>query len=167
MKTNIHFFLSYLIQFFLGWEMFQTKEKIKIHILYSITFFFSKSRHLWDNVEKYCRAEQATKHNIKRGMRIACWITMAGYVHALRMCNTAFRRQQWFRERTSVLLLCVHCLSCTFYSGNPLLTLSHITGPFVWSLKSRNWPTSPLHTYPDKNLTQIFVLAFQTRINVF
>ena len=34
MKTNI-LFLSYLAQFFLEWEMFQTKvvEKIKTHVL--------------------------------------------------------------------------------------------------------------------------------------
>ena len=40
MKTNIQF-LSYLSHFFLEWEMFQTKvlEKIKTHILYSVTFF--------------------------------------------------------------------------------------------------------------------------------
>jgi hypothetical protein len=42
MKTNTHFLKSYLAQFFLGWEMFQTKvaEKIKMHILFSVTFFF-------------------------------------------------------------------------------------------------------------------------------
>ena len=41
MKTNIHFW-SYLTQFFLEWEMFQTNvvEKIKTHILYPVTFFF-------------------------------------------------------------------------------------------------------------------------------
>jgi len=41
--------------------MFQTKvvEKLKTHILCSITFF-RKSRRLWDNMEKYCRAGQAT-----------------------------------------------------------------------------------------------------------
>jgi len=39
-KTNVHFW-SYLTQFFLEWEMFQTKavDKIKIHILFSVTFF--------------------------------------------------------------------------------------------------------------------------------
>ena len=43
MKTNIHLW-SYLAQFFLEWEMFQTKvvEKIKTHILRSITFFFKR-----------------------------------------------------------------------------------------------------------------------------
>jgi len=37
--------------------MFQTKvvEKIKTHILYSITFF-RKSCRLWYNTEKYCTA---------------------------------------------------------------------------------------------------------------
>jgi len=41
--------------------MFQTKviEKIKPHILGSIAFF-KKSCPLRDNVEKYCRAGQAT-----------------------------------------------------------------------------------------------------------
>jgi len=47
---------------FLEWEMFQTKvlEKIKTHILYSITFFLSKIVPLWHNAEKYGRARQDT-----------------------------------------------------------------------------------------------------------
>ena len=43
--------------------MFQVKvvEKIKTHILCSVTFFFSKSHAVsWDNVEKYGTARQAT-----------------------------------------------------------------------------------------------------------
>jgi len=45
--------------------MFQTKvvEKIKTHILCSVTFF-RKSCRLWEYVEKYCRAEQATDDNM-------------------------------------------------------------------------------------------------------
>ena len=51
MKTHKDFW-SYLAQFFLEWETFQTNvEKINTHILYSITFF-RKSCLLWDNVEK-------------------------------------------------------------------------------------------------------------------
>jgi hypothetical protein len=48
--------------FLLEREMFQTNVvgKIKTHILRSVTFFFSKSRRLWDNVEKYGTAGQAT-----------------------------------------------------------------------------------------------------------
>jgi len=37
-------------------------QKIKTHILYSMTFF--KSCRLWDNVEKYCTAGQATDDNM-------------------------------------------------------------------------------------------------------
>ena len=54
MKTNIHF-LSYLAHFFLEWEMFQTKvvEKIKTHILCSLTFFFfSENRTDYEMWEK-------------------------------------------------------------------------------------------------------------------
>jgi hypothetical protein len=44
MKTNIQL-LSYLGYFCLEWEMFQTKlvEKIKTHILCSVTFFSSEN----------------------------------------------------------------------------------------------------------------------------
>jgi hypothetical protein len=39
----LDFFLSYLTQFFLEWEMFHTIVVVQIntHILYSITFFFN------------------------------------------------------------------------------------------------------------------------------
>jgi len=63
--------------------MFQTKvvEKIKTHILCSVTFFF-KSCHLWDNVEKYCRAGEATDDSIIRHMRIARYIPKATHTHS-------------------------------------------------------------------------------------
>jgi hypothetical protein len=43
MKTNIHFW-SHLAQFFLEWELFQTKfaEEIKTHILGSPVFLKKK-----------------------------------------------------------------------------------------------------------------------------
>jgi len=64
MKTDMHFW-SNLAEFFVEREMFQTKavEKIKTHILCSITFFRVPCR-LWDNVEKYCKAGQATDGNM-------------------------------------------------------------------------------------------------------
>ena len=67
--------------------MFQTKvvEKIKIHILCSITFF-RKTCRLRENVEKYCTAGE--RHRRKCG---ACALR-AGYlrlkIHTLRLCNT-------------------------------------------------------------------------------
>ena len=72
-KNNRYFtwrpthFWSHVPQFFLEWESFQTKvvEKMKTRILCSVTFFL-KSCRLRDNVEKYCRAGQATDDNTSR-----------------------------------------------------------------------------------------------------
>ena len=63
MKTNIHFW--YLTQLFLQWKMFWDKvvDRAKPHILRAITFY-RKSCRLRDNVEKYCKAGQATDNNI-------------------------------------------------------------------------------------------------------
>jgi hypothetical protein len=64
MKTNMHFW-SYFAQFFLQLETFQTEvvEKIKTYVFCSITSF-QILRRLWDKVEKYCRAGQATDEDI-------------------------------------------------------------------------------------------------------
>jgi hypothetical protein len=56
-------------------------------------------------------ARQATDDNIIRRMRFAWWITKAidaqwQYVIVF------FPRQQWLRERASLLPSYVHCLSC-------------------------------------------------------
>ena len=61
MTTNIYFG-SNLAHFFLEWEMFQINvaEKIKTHILCSTLFL---NRAVYENVEKYCRARQATDDN--------------------------------------------------------------------------------------------------------
>ena len=77
-------------------------EKIETHILCSITFF-RKSCHLWDNVEKYGRARQATDDNIIRRMRFACWITKSTDTRPEYIILIAFPRQQWLRQRASIL----------------------------------------------------------------
>ena len=102
MKTDVHLWL-YIAEFFLEWEMFQTKvvEKIKTHILCSITFFFRKSCRLWYNVEKYCTAGQATDDDIIRRMRCACRITKATNTHSQYVI--AFPLLQSSHERALVL----------------------------------------------------------------
>ena len=49
MKTDIHFW-SYVAQFFLEWEMFETKivEKMKTRILRSITFFSPENNAVYE-----------------------------------------------------------------------------------------------------------------------
>jgi len=78
MKTNKRFW-SCVAQFFLEWEMFQTRvlKNIKTHILYSITFFF-KSYRLWDNVEKYLVPERPGIYR----MRIARMVPKVTYTHS-------------------------------------------------------------------------------------
>jgi len=65
MKTDIHFLsLSVLLRMR---NFFQAKvvEKIKTQVLRSVTFFlYRKLSLLWDNVEKCCRAGQATADNM-------------------------------------------------------------------------------------------------------
>jgi len=39
-------------------------EKINTHFIFDKFFFFRKSCHLWDNVEKYCRSRQTTGDNM-------------------------------------------------------------------------------------------------------
>jgi hypothetical protein len=107
MKTNVHF-MSYLAQFFLEWQMFQTKvvDKIKTHILCSIMFFLENCP-LWDNVEKYCIAGQATDNNVNGHVCIACWITKATNTHSQHAFLIALPLQQWLHQ-------CASMLCCTY-----------------------------------------------------
>ena len=65
MKTIIHF-LSYLSHFFLEIEMFQIEdtEKIKTHVLCSLTFFFKKHavyKHV-NNIPEWGRPQDNMAH---------------------------------------------------------------------------------------------------------
>ena len=73
MNTYVH--LWYLAEYFLEWEIFQTKvvEKIETRTMYNN--FFWKLYNLWDNVEKYGRARQAMGYSITQHMPFVCWIT--------------------------------------------------------------------------------------------
>ena len=77
MKTN---FWSYFTQFFLEWKIFSGKscsENLDTHFMFNNFFFFRKPYRLWDNVEKYSRAGQATNDNIIWRIRIAYLLTKA------------------------------------------------------------------------------------------
>ena len=83
------YFLLHLVHIFLVWEMFQKKvvEKIKKHILCSVTlFFFRKSCRLWEKVEKYCRTGQVTDDNMAYAH---CMLDTLGYKHSFRMYNAS------------------------------------------------------------------------------
>ena len=83
----------------------------------SQTHISRKLCRLWESVEKYCRAGQATDGNIIRRMRIACWISKA---HTA-ICTAAFPLFRWLRERASKLgYTCVSYLFKTQF-GNFIL----------------------------------------------
>jgi hypothetical protein len=54
-------------------------------------------------MEKSGRARHDTYDNILRRMRIAFWITKATDTHSVYVILIAFPRQQWLRERASIL----------------------------------------------------------------
>jgi len=64
---------------------------------------FRNSCPLWDNVEKYCRAGQATADHKIRHMRVASRITTATNTHLEYVIRIPFPQQQWLHELSSVL----------------------------------------------------------------
>jgi len=72
---------------------------------------YRKSCRLWDNVEEYGRAGQATDDNIIRRMRFTCWMTEATDTRSEYVILLAFPRQQWLRERVSLL----RCTTLPFF----------------------------------------------------
>jgi len=126
MKTKVYFL--YLAQFFLEWKMFHTKatKKFKTHILCSKNFF-QKSWHLWDKVEKFCRAGLATDYN----MGLAhCIQDNYGYKHNLCLHNTyCFYPATMVAQMHLNSIPYIHCLSC--YS-QILVTDSLFSSPKVF-----------------------------------
>jgi hypothetical protein len=105
MKTYLHC-RSYRAKFSLERKIFQAKvlDKIKTHIL-CWADFSRKSCRLRDNVENLVqpyRPQMAIYHVICR-MCFACWINKATDTHLSYVIVTAFPRQQWLRERASIL----------------------------------------------------------------
>jgi hypothetical protein len=83
--------------------MFQRKfvEKIKTHILCSVTFLFENGALYntnWKNLSDPERPQMTIRH-----MRIACCITKATNTHSEYVIIIAFPPQQWLHERASML----------------------------------------------------------------
>jgi hypothetical protein len=80
---------------------------LNIHFVFN-NFFFRKSYHLWDNVEKYCRAVHGTQYG-------ACALHAGDLrlqIHT-QMCNTyCFSTATMILQKRLNVALYVHCLSC-------------------------------------------------------
>ena len=126
MKISIHY-LSYLTQFFLEWELVQTKVvgRVKIQILFYFIFFNSCC--LWDNMQKHYRAGQATWHGTRD---FACLIPKA--TNTLRICNIySFYTATMVAWTHLSVILHVHCLSCFNYpNGISFIPFIHYESTF-------------------------------------
>ena len=140
---DVHKFMILLAEFFLEWDMFQTKdsEKNKTHILCSIHFFPQKSCRLWDNVEKYDRARNLTYDNTIRCRKDTIW--MPDKWSTIRDPRIMFHTL-CFSTATAVTSSCasialyVHFLSCynmTLRNENKSVLVSCSELTFTWRLE--------------------------------
>jgi hypothetical protein len=85
--------------------MFQTKvvEKIKTHILWSVTFF-SENSAVYEIIRKNM-VEPDRPQMTKRCMRFAWWMTKAANTHSEYVIFIAVPQRHWLPERASVLRL--------------------------------------------------------------
>ena len=94
--------------------MFRTKvvDEIQTNILHSVTSFFSENRVVYEIMWKKCgTVRQATDGSIIRRVRVAYWIPKATNTLSVYVILISSPRQQWLRERASMLRLYLHCLS--------------------------------------------------------
>ena len=83
-------------------------EKIKTHVLFSVTF--PKILALYESVEKYCRAAQTTDDDMAHAH---CMLDTKGYKHTLTICNTYCFSATTMVARTRLYTtLYFHYLSC-------------------------------------------------------
>ena len=82
-------------------NMFETKlvEKIKTHILWSITF--CENRAVFEIMWKHIVEPDRPQMTILR-KRIACWIPKATNIDSEYVILIAFPLQQWLQERASM-----------------------------------------------------------------
>jgi hypothetical protein len=109
---------TYLAEFFLVQEIFQTKvvEKIKTHILCSLIFFFFENRAVCEIMWKNIIEPRRPQMTIWR-MRISSKITKATYSKSECETFVVFPRQQWLYERAAMLRhKYSDCLVCSYFN---------------------------------------------------
>jgi len=110
--------------------------EIKAHILCSVTIYFRKSSRLWDNVEN--TVERGRPRMAIWRMCIAWWITKAAGTHTEYVTLTAFGRQQWLHEITSLLRHTYSaCIVGTWLAMPYVTNESHIVAFGTWTVDSK------------------------------
>ena len=70
---------------------------------------------------------EPTDDNVTRRMRIACWIIKGTDTNSEYITPIACPRQQWWHERATILLLYIHCVSCSTYCTTNRSTASAVS----------------------------------------
>jgi len=130
-RTNVY--MNFFHHKDLGNHLLQLRPKVVKHPVYSVTFS-RKSCRLWDNVEKYFRAGQATDDITAQALFM---LNNWGYRHTLRICNIAF---------STATMVTLTTINLKFIRTLPLLRHSweqrHFTVRFcadiLWTLLSKS-----------------------------
>jgi hypothetical protein len=142
----------------------------------SNSLFQKKIVHLWDNVEQYGRARQATAENIVERMRFASWITKARrYVHARTDRHThthiyiyiyILTNTHCFSTATTVtrtrlyVTIYVSCLSCSIRSSSFLCLLFNLHSPPSYEFMLWEW-----YAHSEQQSHYIYLPAFNPLVN--
>jgi hypothetical protein len=112
--------------------------------------FYKKWYHLWDNVEKYCKAGQATDDC---RVHTQCKLDTQGYTYTSTICNTYyFLPQQWLHKHASVL----------HYTYNVCLVAMYVN--IATNVHFRNWLVLRLQVewkgnYTVRKITQKYYVS--------
>jgi len=144
----------YLAQF-LEWEMFRLKlyKNQNTYCVFGTSSL--KSCRFWSNVEKYGRATQATDDSIIQRIHIAWCISKATHTQSECVTRIAFIRQQWLRERASMLLCTCNSYLISVNNINSLSIIWKRSGAVGWGTalqagRSRvRFPMEPLEFFSD------------------
>jgi hypothetical protein len=95
--------MANLAEFFLELETFQAKvvEKVRTHFVFNK--FLPENHLFYEVIWKNLIEPDRPQMTIIRRMRFACWITKDTDSHSEYVTLIAFSRQQWLRERASML----------------------------------------------------------------
>jgi len=88
-------------------------------------------------VGKYGTAGQVTEDNIIGRMRFACWIVKSTDTHSEFVIRIALSRQQWLRERPSILRNMYNACLVRYYSS--LMCTTAMVGTKKNLLEGRPW----------------------------
>jgi hypothetical protein len=133
LKSNINFW-SYLAQFFLELEIFQTKVVETIKTLFMFSNSFPENYAIYEimckNIVESGRPQMTIWH-----VRFACWMPKATNIHSGYVIFTPFPRQQWLYECT--LMLGYTYIAClVLHSFVSFSVTSTWCGLWVWLCKT-------------------------------